>query len=151
MTRHMGTDRRRRYDWSEIQRYYDEGHSIDDCIERFGFCRGAWHKALKRGEFVTRPLGRPICELLPFAKSRTNVKRRLLGAGLLENRCEECGLSEWLGKPLTIQIDHINGVNDDYRLENLRMLCPNCHSQTDTYGRRNANRLRRLQDPPRLV
>jgi 5-methylcytosine-specific restriction endonuclease McrA len=56
---------------------------------------------------------------------------------LLENRCQECGLTEWLGEPLTVQIDHINGVRTDYRLENLRMLCPNCHSQTETHGIRN--------------
>jgi Zn finger protein HypA/HybF involved in hydrogenase expression len=71
---------------------------------------------------------------------------RLLRAGLLENRCEECGISEWLGRPLIIQIDHINGVRDDHRLENLRMLCPNCHSQTDTYGARNKRLRRILQD-----
>jgi hypothetical protein len=139
-------DLRRRYDWSEIQRYYDEGHSISKCIERFGFCRGAWHKAIKRGEFKTRPLARPLSDLLATAKSRTNIKRRLLEAGLLENRCQECGLTEWLGEPLTVQIDHINGVRDDYRLENLHMLCPNCHSQTDTFGRRKRKRRQRLQE-----
>jgi 5-methylcytosine-specific restriction endonuclease McrA len=146
MSRRKCIDRRRRYDWSEIQRYYDEEHSIDECIETFGFCRGAWHKALKRGEFKTRPLARALLELLAVGKSRTNIKRRLLEAGLLVNRCQECGISEWLGEPLTVQLDHINGIRDDYRLENLRMLCPNCHSQTETYGRHNWNRRQRLQE-----
>jgi 5-methylcytosine-specific restriction endonuclease McrA len=50
---------------------------------------------------------------------------------------------------LTVQIDHINGVRDDHRLENLRMLCPNCHSQTATYGQR--NRSRDLQEPAPVV
>lgn len=134
-----------------IQRYYDEGHSITQCIERFGFCRGAWHKALRRGDFKTRPRARPIPELLATSKSRANVKRRLLGVGLLENRCRECGLMEWLGEPLTVQIDHVNGIRDDHRLENLRMLCPNCHSQTDTYGRRNRSRRGRLQEAVPVV
>ena len=71
------------------------------------------------------------------AKSRTNLKNRLLEAGILQNRCEECGLTEWRGKRLSIQIDHVNGVRDDNRLENLRMLCPNCHSQTETFASRN--------------
>jgi 5-methylcytosine-specific restriction endonuclease McrA len=48
-------------------------------------------------------------------------------------------------------IDHINGVRDDHRLENLRMLCPNCHSQTSTYGGRDVKRRRRLQEPPTLM
>lgn len=121
------------------------------CIERFGVSKGAWHKAVKRGELKTRPVGRPLPELLTTrGKGRTNIKQRLLRAGLLENRCMECGLSEWLGEPLTVQIDHINGIHDDYRFENLRMLCPNCHSQTDTHGSKN-RRPGRLQDPPPVV
>ena len=89
-------------------------------------------------------------ELLIGRRARNHVKHRLLQAATLENRCGECGLSEWLGKPLSIHIDHINGVKDDHLLENLRMLCPNCHSQTDTYGARNKRR-RCLQDRPRPV
>ena len=52
----------------------------------------------------------------------------------------ECGISEWLGNPLALQLDHINGVNNDHRLTNLRFLCPNCHSQTDTYAGKNMGR-----------
>ena len=140
----------RRYDWSEIQRYYDEGNSVRQCMKRFGFSPGAWHKALKRAEFKTRPNGRPLPELLAAAKGRTNIKQRLLKAGLLENRCQECGLSQWLGEALAVQIDHINGVRDDYRIENLRMLCPNCHSQTDTHGARN-RRPKRLQESAQVL
>jgi len=55
----------------------------------------------------------------------------------LINRCYICGINEWRGMPLVLRLDHINGVNDDYRLENLRLLCPNCDSQTDTYCGRN--------------
>lgn len=118
---------------------------------RFGFFAGTWDKAVKRGDVRPRSCGRPITELLDAGGSRTHIKHRLLRAGLLQNRCSECGITEWLGEPLTVQIDHINGLNDDYRLENLRMLCPNCHSQTDTYGQRNSKRRQRLQDPPSLV
>lgn len=57
---------------------------------------------------------------------------------LLPKQCSECGISaKWNGIPLTLHVDHINGVNTDNRLENLRHLCPNCHTQTDTYGSRN--------------
>lgn len=63
------------------------------------------------------------------------IARRLRRMGW-ESRCQICGISEWLGKPLTLHLDHINGIHDDNRLTNLRFLCPNCHSQTDTYCRR---------------
>lgn len=66
--------------------------------------------------------------------SRQNLKQRLLKLGKLQNRCSVCGIGpEWYGKQLTLQLDHINGLYNDNRLENLRIICPNCHSQTDTY------------------
>jgi 5-methylcytosine-specific restriction endonuclease McrA len=139
-------DRRRRYDWAVVQRYYDEGNSVRACMQKFGFNVGSWEKARLRGEVRTRPPGgMPIDELLLRRGSRRNVKIRLLGAGLIENKCDRCGISDWLGEPLSVHIDHINGDHLDHRLENLRMLCPNCHSQTDTYGARNRRR-RRLQE-----
>jgi 5-methylcytosine-specific restriction endonuclease McrA len=139
-------DRRRRYDWREVQAYYDAGNTYRDCALEFGFCAAAWHKARLRGEIKARPLGMPIERLLSVGKGRCNIKLRLMRAGLIENRCQECGLSEWRGKPLSVQIDHINGIGNDYRLENLRMLCPNCHSQTESFGGRNPKRLRKLHE-----
>lgn len=67
--------------------------------------------------------------------SRSSLKRKLLKNGLLENKCSQCGLEEWNEKPLVMILDHINGINNDNRLNNLRMLCPNCNSQTDTFCR----------------
>ena len=65
------------------------------------------------------------------------MKKGLLNSNLLEYKCALCGnTGEWQGKPLTLQLDHINGEHLDHRLENLRFLCPNCHSQTETFGSR---------------
>jgi Zn finger protein HypA/HybF involved in hydrogenase expression len=139
-----------KYDWPAIQGYYDEGHSYRECRAKFGFCGAAWTKAVARGALKARARAWPLPFLLATSKSRVAVKKRLLDAGILENRCSRCGIAEWQGGYLSCHIDHINGVRDDHRLENLRMLCPNCHSQTDTYGGKNMRR-KRLQESGALL
>ena len=67
----------------------------------------------------------------------SRLKERLIREGKLEYKCQNCGIKEWQSKPLSLHLDHINGKNNDHRIENLRFLCPNCHSQTDTYAGRN--------------
>jgi hypothetical protein len=132
------TDRRRKHDWVAIQTYYDTGASVRKCAEKFGFYLQAWDKAVKRGEVRPRHFGMPIEQLLSNKRrQRGHVKARLLNAGILKNQCSKCGISEWLGEHMSMHLDHINGIYNDHRLDNLRMLCPNCHSQTATYGGRN--------------
>jgi hypothetical protein len=63
------------------------------------------------------------------------LRKRLINAGLKEQRCERCGIDRWLGEPIPLELDHISGDRADNRLENLRILCPNCHSQTETWCR----------------
>jgi HNH endonuclease len=82
---------------------------------------------------------RPLSELLVEGRSvRTSgLKERLISEGLKPRRCEMCGGSEWNGRPIPLELDHVNGRREDNRLANLRLLCPNCHAQTDTYRGRN--------------
>lgn len=78
-----------------------------------------------------------LVENSPY-KTSSNLKKRLINEGYLKNECSECGLKgTWNGKPISLQMDHINGINNDNRLVNLRILCPNCHSQTKTYSGKN--------------
>jgi DNA-binding CsgD family transcriptional regulator len=129
----------RRYDWADVQRAIDEeGLSMTQCVKRFGFCKETFCAAAKRGDIRPRPHAVPIEELLVAGRPRQrgHVKSRLLKAGLKTNHCELCGLTEWRGRPLSLELHHVNGDGNDNRLENLMLLCGNCHSQTDNWGGR---------------
>jgi hypothetical protein len=69
--------------------------------------------------------------------SRYRLKRRLLGTGVKTVRCEASGLTHCCGRPLSLALHHVNGNPKDNRLENLRLLCPSCHSQTENFAGRN--------------
>lgn len=78
----------------------------------------------------------------------SNLKNKLLKKGLLSYKCYICGLEEWNGKEIVLQLDHINGKSNDNRMENLRLLCPNCHSQTETYA---GKKKKQVKQKKRLV
>lgn len=82
----------------------------------------------------------PLPEILvkhsPFVNAN-HLKERLLKEGIKERKCECCGYTEWMGKPIALELHHINAVKDDQRLENLVLLCPNCHALTDNYRGKN--------------
>jgi Zn finger protein HypA/HybF involved in hydrogenase expression len=65
------------------------------------------------------------------------LKNRLIKEKVLEYKCSTCGLFDWKGKSISLHLDHIDGNNHNHKLENLRLLCPNCHSQTDTWCGKN--------------
>jgi hypothetical protein len=105
----------------------------------------SWSAAVKRGDVTPRPREIPIESYLVIgrATSRSHLRLRLIAKGLKENRCESCGVTDWQGEPLSITLQHINGDGRDNRLENLMMLCPNCHAQTENFAGRGMGRRRR--------
>jgi len=70
----------------------------------------------------------------------TNLRKRLIEEGVFEYKCSSCRISEWNGEHIVLELDHINGIKSDNRRVNLRLLCPNCHSQTITYKSKNKNK-----------
>lgn len=66
------------------------------------------------------------------------IRLKLLREGYKEYKCEKCGLSEWLGQPIALEVHHIDGDRTNNTIENFQLLCPNCHAQTDSYRGKNS-------------
>jgi hypothetical protein len=87
-------------------------------------------------ENLTKPDDEVFCENATIA--RHHVKRKIINRNLIPHECGICGIGpEWLGNPMPLILDHINGINNDNRLDNLRFVCSNCDSQLPTYKARN--------------
>jgi 5-methylcytosine-specific restriction endonuclease McrA len=143
----------------EFQKVLDQSNSIVDFLKHFGLDgytgnHRTFHLRIKIDNLCLKQLAknRKILFSKRFSKTkikdelifcensvycRTQLKRRFLK--IVDYECSECNLKDiYNGKPISLQLDHKNGINNDNRLENLRLLCPNCHSQTETFsGKRN--------------
>lgn len=106
----------------------------------------------RRGSTIPVKNERPLEEILvenSDYRSTSKLKQRLLRRGLLQEVCYECNNQPvWNNKRLVLHLDHINGITTDNRICNLRLLCPNCHSQTLTYCGRNIGRTRANKSGP---
>lgn len=141
----------------EFIKIVNESNSYSDCLRKLGLTpRGGsssdilkqrikeldlstdhFGKIGKKSPSARYDLDEILIENSPY-HNIASLKQRLIKEGRLEYKCVSCGNEGiWLGKKLSLQLDHINGINDDHRIENLRFLCPNCHSQTNSFAGRN--------------
>lgn len=154
--------RKSRYTKTDVERELPKARSYRDLLIRLGMCgdgggnvyslrkkvdkwglddshfkNQGWLKGNTHNFTKSVPLSEILVENSDYT-NRGRLKTRLLREGLVGEECSECGLgAEWEGKPLTLVLDHINGVRNDHRLANLRLLCPNCNSQQPTFAGRN--------------
>lgn len=96
---------------------------------------GQGHMRGKKNISQTKPLSEILVK--DFKYNSNNLRKRLLAEGIKEHKCECCGLTEWLGESIPLELDHIDGNSDNNTIENLRILCPNCHAKTPTYRGKN--------------
>lgn len=95
--------------------------------------REQWNKAPEHGGIRTR-LFDDVFSSHSHYSHRTTLKKFLINSKIIKDECCICGLTDWQGNSITLQLDHIDGNRHNNQIHNLRLLCPNCHSQTETYG-----------------
>jgi hypothetical protein len=151
--------KRRRYSDEQLQRAVEENTSIRGVLMALGLAPlggnyvtihrrvaelklstehwlGCGHL---RGKTHNYNPPRPLLEILkPGTRYQTHkLRRRLVAEGLMRAECSGCGLDQWLGAPIPLELDHIDGDIENNSIGNLRLLCPNCHALTPTYRGKN--------------
>jgi hypothetical protein len=127
--------------------------AVHEAVARLQLDTSHWtgqaHLRGKSHNYSTRIPLAEICVPNSTYGSTSSLKRRLLKEGLIDEKCALCALTHWHGEKLSLVLDHINGDNRDHRLENLRLLCPNCNSLQPTFAGR--NKALRFNGPRRRV
>lgn len=147
---------------NEMQNLLNESNSFVEVLEKLGLCgHSGNHRTLKERikkdnlsikilekKRKEKNIERSILKKIPLSKimvknsnyGTNHLKARLIKENVFKYVCEKCkNKGSWMGKKLTLQLEHKNGKSKDHRLENLCFLCPNCHSQTETYAGKNSS------------
>lgn len=131
----------------DFEKAINESTSMAEAAKKLQMSYDTFRKwAQHYGLFNPNPSGKGTKKPKTF-KTREDVFRVFdynVGRFVIKNwylldhkyECEECGISEWNGEHLTLELEHVNGNRRDNRLENLKLLCPNCHSQTSTWRKK---------------
>lgn len=129
----------KRYDWTSIEAYV-QTHTISEAAKHFGFSKSSWSKAVADGR-VNSKSRMPSLETVATVNStysRRSLKKRIIENKLIPYKCALCACDPiWKDKPLVLILDHIDGVNNNHLLNNLRFVCPNCNSQLPTHSGKN--------------
>jgi len=149
-------NKNRTWEDEDLRRAVAASDNYSETLRNLGLVpKGGNHATIKRyiskldidvGHFYTappKPAARIPAEDL-FTQhstySSSHIKARMLKDLGTPDKCSVCGISDWHGTKLSLHVHHKNGVGDDNRPENLELLCPNCHSVTDTYSGKNVHR-----------
>lgn len=115
--------------------------NVQACAAKLGLDTSHWTgQGHRRGSRIPVRPAAPLGEVLVCDRYSQpgKLKRRLISEGILQRKCAWCGRKIWRGLPILLELDHIDGDHLNNEIENLRLLCPNCHAQTPTYKGRNA-------------
>lgn len=142
----------RKYEWniSKIRNAVKESINFTEVLEKLGIPRQGNNSTTLKRLLIENNIdyshftGRARSYITNYVNAETylenqstittsRLKYKLLKEGLIESKCDICGITDWLGKQLTFQLHHIDGNNKNNALDNLQLLCPNCHSQTENY------------------
>lgn len=146
------------YSIEEFKKAVEESYSIAQALIKLGLSpRGGNYRVFKRFEklynidtshftgqghlkgkshkFNIKPLSEILVKDCEYSSNK--LRKRLIEEGLKEHRCESCKLTEWMGELIPLELDHIDGDHYNNQIENLKILCPNCHAKTPTYRGKN--------------